>query len=237
MSPQRRPEPITPAAASKPERQPAQAEQPPLACGQAASAAPPFPPLCARSSPSSPPDLNPRPPSPAPSPPPPFFGAPPARQPQLAVVSINCFCKRTERTGRATPSTRASPRLAHVPVSAPAAGTLASNTVDRHNYYRAIHSAPPLSWDASLAADTQAWASGCVYGFDPVGPGAVDDLGVFGLWRGCLNCRAADCTQLHCACCASAEHVGRRGDRPRLRQRDAVRQCHVRTGVPMEADG
>ena len=35
--------------------------------------------------------------------------------------------------------------------------------LDRHNMYRAKHQADPLSWDADLAAGSQAWSDNCAF--------------------------------------------------------------------------
>lgn len=49
----------------------------------------------------------------------------------------------------------------------PGGGLHASVAVALHNSYRAIHSAPPLAWSDSLAAQAAGWASGCSFAHDP----------------------------------------------------------------------
>ena len=53
--------------------------------------------------------------------------------------------------------------------SAAAAAAAAAAALARINHYRAVHQAPPLSWDPSLAAAATAYAAGCP------GPGAPSD--------------------------------------------------------------
>jgi len=84
--------------------------------------------------------------------------------------------------------------------------------LDKHNYYRAWHSAGPLSWSTALANSAAAFASQCTQGHDPYlsmnegenlwmigGPGswsflprAVDEWCV---WKRC------QCTVACCCCC------------------------------------
>jgi hypothetical protein len=64
----------------------------------------------------------------------------------------------------------------------PAAPTPAGayRVLDLHNAYRARHHAPPLAWDASLAASAQAWADRCV--FQHSGPGGELSVSVCVCW-------------------------------------------------------
>ncbi|KAI7858521.1 CAP domain-containing protein [Circinella umbellata] len=48
------------------------------------------------------------------------------------------------------------------PTGSSASGT-SSEVLDLHNQFRAKHSAPPLVWDATLAAYAQKWSDRCVF--------------------------------------------------------------------------
>jgi uncharacterized protein YkwD len=67
------------------------------------------------------------------------------------------------------PAAASSTALAAAAALAPAAAAAAAPDdvsaalVAAHNGFRATHHAPPLRWDAALAAGAQAWAEACVF--------------------------------------------------------------------------
>lgn len=50
------------------------------------------------------------------------------------------------------------------------APTLYQGILSQHNSYRAMHSAPAMSWDTTLASSAATYASKCVWEHDPNNP-------------------------------------------------------------------
>jgi hypothetical protein len=74
---------------------------------------------------------------------------------------------------RTNPPNRPPPKVAvkaPPPVRPPPTGSAGAGsfqpTLDLHNTYRRRHKAPPLAWDATIAATAAGWASKCVWGHD-----------------------------------------------------------------------
>jgi hypothetical protein len=58
------------------------------------------------------------------------------------------------------PQTRAAVRVSahHAAASPPPDASYEATVLERHNRYRALHGAPPLVWNTSMAADAATWA-------------------------------------------------------------------------------
>jgi hypothetical protein len=97
-------------------------------------------------------------------------------RPQMGawLIGINAFSAFSGATVKATWSVPPPVDPATPPAALP---DWKAQILERHNFYRAQHCAPPLVWDDEIAKSAQGWSDGCVFTHDGVaGTGFGENL-------------------------------------------------------------